>query len=444
MRRRIIWAIVAVTSFAVALFGIPLAVVIRHLYVADARTRLEREATLAARAFPTDFVVNRDPVELPGVAGISFGLYTPTGKKISGNGPDVGGVTITDAANNRIHDRQEGNQMIAAVPVAVNESVVAVIRAQTSISGAEHRAHVAWLFMGGLAASVIALAGTLAILEAKRITRPLVRVRDSATRLGQGDFTVDVPPAGIPELDELGASLTTTARRLGRAMEREQAFSTHASHQLRTPIAGLRVVLETELITPRPDPTLALHECLAVTDHLAAIVNDLLRLARESAQDERLDVDALLAHCRRAWHGALAAAGRPLRVHLARDLPAVATNNAAIRQSLDVLLDNSLRHGAGLVSVTADRVTGGVALRVRDEGAGVAVPAEDLFDQRGSSSAGHGIGLGLARLLIESEGGRLQLANAGPHPCFEIILPAAPERASQSPAESALPSSRDG
>ena len=253
MRRRITAAIVTVAALAVALFGIPLAVAIHHLYLTDARTKLEREATLAARDVPPDFATSADPIDLPtNTKGVGLGLYDATGALISGRGPARADRAVQEALLNVIRDRQSGDALVAAVPVAVEERVVAVIRAETSIRPAEHRAHLAWALMAAVGALIVGLASAVAALQANRLTRPVRRVRDSAIRLGHGDFTITVPRAGVAELDDLADALTSTARRLGQAMEREQAFSTHTSHQLRTPLAGLRLAVETELDDPRP------------------------------------------------------------------------------------------------------------------------------------------------------------------------------------------------
>ena len=425
MRRRIVTSIVAVTTLAIALFGIPLAVAIHHLYVTDARTRLEREATLAARDVPADAAAATDPLDLPnGVRGIVIGIYTIVGKRVHGEGPVNGGQAVLDAAANQIGSRESNDALVAAVPIVANETVVAVLRAETSVHSAEHRAHIAWLLMAGLGGLVVVFAGTIAFLQANRLTRPLRRVRDDATRLGHGDFTVEVPPAGVPELDALGEAITTTARRLGRAMEREQAFTTNASHQLRTPITGLRVLVETELAAPRPDPVIALTECLAVADRLQTTVDDLFRLARNPRGSERLDVDDLFDRARAHWNGPLATLGRSLHLTKALDAPTtVRASNAAIRQALDVLLDNAMRHGDGAVTVRAEHIGGGLVVRVTDQGCGPTTNGDDLFRAGRPDDDGHGIGLGLARTLVEAEGGRVRFCDDGPHPAFELVLP---------------------
>ena len=93
----------------------------------------------------------------------------------------------------------------------------------------------------------------------------------------------------------------------------------------------------------------------------------------------------------------------------------------ALRQIVDVLVDNALQHGRGRVTVRAHPVATGVEVEVHDEGAGALDP-EAIFARRSASARGHGIGLALARSLAEAEGGRLRLASGGEGTAFSLLL----------------------
>jgi signal transduction histidine kinase len=216
--------------------------------------------------------------------------------------------------------------------------------------------------------------------------------------------------------------LDTTAERLDGLVARERAFSADASHQLRTPIAGLRVQIEAALMAPEADLRGVLVGALEPIDRLESTVDNLLRLARDVHIDRSpLDLAQLARDVDRDWHGTFAAAGRPLRVTIDVDVPAPAVSQPPVRQILDVLVENAERHGAGVVTVGVRRVPGGVAVEVDDEGRGVS-DAHAVFVRR--ADGGHGIGLALARTLAEAEGGRLVLERTGPAPRFTLFLPA--------------------
>ena len=95
---------------------------------------------------------------------------------------------------------------------------------------------------------------------------------------------------------------------------------------------------------------------------------------------------------------------------------------AAIGQALDVLADNAVQHGAGTVRLGTHELPGALVISVGDDGPGVA-DRHAAFAGRTDGSDQAGIGLGLARRLVEGEGGRLLLRNLGSGPVFEIVLP---------------------
>ena len=90
-----------------------------------------------------------------------------------------------------------------------------------------------------------------------------------------------------------------------------------------------------------------------------------------------------------------------------------------------MLVDNAAQHGAGVVTVRARPLPGALAVEVADEGSGPPGDSEALFLRRSRAARGSGIGLALARSLIEADGGRLVLSRPGPGPCFTVALPAA-------------------
>jgi signal transduction histidine kinase len=217
--------------------------------------------------------------------------------------------------------------------------------------------------------------------------------------------------AGMRELDEVATALNVTATRLGAMVERVQRLSSHASHQLRTPLAGLRVALEAEVLQPRPDPNEALQEALGAVERLERTVIDLTELARDEVEPEPVSTARVLDDAAARWRGPLAAEGRSLVVQPGSAMAAVA-RRPAVDAILDVLVDNALHHGLGTVTLAAATGIGGVTLRVSDEGT-CSRPEAELFARR-ASTTGRPIGLPLARTLAEAEGGRLRLHRADP------------------------------
>lgn len=422
MRRRIVSSIVGVAAVAVLLLGVPLAVAFTHLYQSQEVLRLEREASETRRTVDITTLGHGDPIELPTLGVTHFAVYDAAGHRIAGDGPPLADEPVRSALLGNVRDLRHAGNIIVAVPINGNEQIIGALRASKPARFLVDRTRRTWLVMALISLGALAIAALLARWQARRLTRPVDSLVSAAERLGAGDFSVRTQPSKVKELDHLGTALDTTAERLGDLVARERAFSADASHQLRTPIAGLRVQIESALMTPDAN----LHEVLARTlepiDRLESTVDNLLRLARDTQVDRSpVDLTQLVRDVERDWHGAFAAEGRPLRITTDPDVPAPAVSQPAVRQILDVLVENAQRHGVGTVTIGVRRVPGGVALEVSDEGAGIA-DACAVFERR--TDGGHGIGLALAQTLADAEGGRLVLERTGPAPRFALFLPA--------------------
>lgn len=426
MRRRVLGAILSVTAIAIVLFGVPLAIVVERFVDDDATLRVERQAVLASREVPADFATGNDPVELPtNDDGIVFALYDADGALITGIGPSQADVATAKALGNQVVDVEIPGARVVAVPVAADERVIGVIRAEQSTASSDARTRRILALLGGLAVGVIAIGAAIGWILAGRLARPVRLLRDAAVQLGDGDFTIDVPRSRVPELDEAAQAMTATALRLDDLVTRERAFSADASHQLRTPLAGLRAAIETELEFPRPDPTIVLHEAISDIDRLERTITELLTIARTSKiAASPVALADVLADVESTWQGRFAGANRLLTITPARYTPTVKGNAPMLRHALDVLLDNSLRHGAGEVCITHTVTDDAVTVTVSDEGRGFVTGAGSPADLSSSNSSGsiHGLGLPLAQRLIDAMPGRLAIAHGGPRPRIDIVL----------------------
>ncbi|MCD0453003.1 HAMP domain-containing histidine kinase [Actinocorallia sp. API 0066] len=420
MRRRIVSLSVMASVLAISLFGLPLAAGVARYYMADERGDLERVATQATLAVSADLLSGRDVGTLPRVdSEVSLGLYDGTGRKIKGVGPERNDDAVRGALEGEVESEDDGFTMAVAIPVVSEAGVViAVVRAQMSQWEAYGQIALTWLFMLGIAAAAVGLTWLLARAQARRLALPIEDLAVTATRLGEGDFSVRTRRSGIPEVDAAGACLDATAARIDGLIARERAFSADASHQLRTPLTGLKLRLEAALEDPAHDPGQTLTQAIATVDRLEDTIADLLALARGTPrQGDPLDVPALADEIERTWHRDLAA--RPLRVTVEPDLPPSTASAAAVRQILTVLLDNAARHGSGTVTVTIRDASGALALDVADEGA---INADESLFDRAPTREGHGIGLPMARTLAEAESGRLTLTSHSPT-TFTLLLP---------------------
>jgi signal transduction histidine kinase len=424
MRRRLVLAIGGVAALAVLLFAVPLGLVIQRTYRDEELLRLQRDTVAATRAIDLSRS-DSDPVELP-ASPDGLTVYRRDGARVAGrHGPRRADAIVLQALRDgRPAERAADGRLVVAVPLVVREQVRGAVRAERDDAAVMRAARGTWWTLIALAAGVVALAVLAAVVAGRRLARPLERLAVGARRLGHGDFSVRAPRSGVAEVDDVAAALDSAAARLADLVARERAFSADASHQLRTPLAALRIELEAIELSGDSSPDMA--PALAQVERLQHTIDTLLAVARDAERSGSVTVlRPLLDDVEARWRGRLAAAGRPLAVHVD---PADATariSGPVLSEILEVLLDNAFRHGAGAVEVRVRETSGSLALDVSDEGAGLSSTPDAAFARR--SGDGHGIGLALARSLAAAEGARLGVTHAGPQPVFTLLLATADE-----------------
>jgi signal transduction histidine kinase len=421
VRRRLVISIAAVAAIAVALFALPLAVALQRAYQDEDLLRLQRDAVAATRRIDIPSG-GRDTVEVPR-SSAALAVYDRAGRRLGGLGPPVADAVVLRAIRtSRPADTRNGDHLVVAVPLLVGERVAGAVRAARDAAGARSDTRRAWLLLAAVGGGLILLAVVAAFVLGRRLAAPLERLAGAARLLGEGNFSVRAPHSSIAEVDAVGRALDTTAARLGDLIARERAFSADASHQLRTPLAALR--LELEALELRAGDTPELGAALVQVERLQATVDALLAVARDAPRrDTVADVTALADEAQTQWRAALAADGRPLRVAAVGGRALARVSPQVVREILDVLLDNAHRHGAGPVTITVRRTAGSIALDVADDGPGFGPDPEAAFARRVSGGGeGHGIGLALARSLAHAEGGRLDVTQPGPRPVVRLLL----------------------
>ncbi|GAA2553860.1 sensor histidine kinase [Pseudonocardia hydrocarbonoxydans] len=423
MRRRIVLTVVAVCVLGIAVLFVPLALVVGEQNRNEDLLELQRMAAVAAHRLP-DLAASPFDADLlgDGEPDQRYAVYDAAGRKVAGDGPPAADPVVAAALADTAAAGTVGSEIVGAVATGPGGgTVTGAVRVAEPLADSVARTRNTIAMILGVALSAIGVAALAGALLVRRLLRPLDRLREAATRLGDGDFTVTAPRSGLHELDQVAAAVDSAASRIGRLVERERAFSADASHQLKTPLAAARVVVETELMVPRPDPTEALRETLEALERMNLTVTELLTLARDDHTTRTpVRIADLLADAERRWSTALRRSGRTLVVDTSSDAM-VRVSAVALGHVLDVLLDNARGHGAGPVVVTTEPVAGGVAVAVADSGSLGATAG--LFHRRQAGASGTGIGLALARALAEAEGARLRLRSASPT-TFELLIPA--------------------
>ncbi|HMG44044.1 MAG TPA: ATP-binding protein [Acidimicrobiales bacterium] len=280
----------------------------------------------------------------------------------------------------------------------------------------------------GFAGVVLLIGGAGATLAYRRLSRPVGDLLGAADQVAGGDFDVTVEPGGPRELRSLAHAFNRMAERLGDTDEQRRRFLADVSHELRTPLAVLQSGIEAQLdgIHARDDQHLA--SLLEETRRLGHLVDDLHTLALADAGQlvlhrEPTDLPALVEeaidghrHLAERTQVTLRGPARVAASAAAGALPLLDVDPTRIRQVLDNLLSNAVRHtpAGGTVTVAVEPGVDAVLVAVSDAGPGF--PPDQLahvFERftRPVDSRGSGLGLSIVRDLVEAHGGRIEATN---------------------------------
>lgn len=436
MRRRIVVSFIAVLTAAVVAFAVPLAIAVSGVLVERAldgvQASLEQTAIFvddrAATCGEVDLILGTAAARNPDLVVALFDRGGELLATSTGSSPTVGTEVDVAAAGNT--GRRHGAGALAvAVPLSTRACSRPLLL-QASIDDGTLRGQIRQTRLGiiGVAGAVLVLAFAVAAATADRLTRPLVSLAGSATRLGEGDFGERAPRSGLPEPDAIAIALDLTAERLDRATERSRSFTADASHQLRTPLTALRLQLELADATSGMARDEALTQAQLEADRLERVVDELVALTDLGAAEVEVEIVALVRDAVDRHRALFDAAGRS--VDVVHEFPAtVFVRSGAVKQALQVLLDNALTHGRGAVAVSVaagrtDGGPGGIRIIVEDQGEGPddhAIRWLTARDRADLPPLQGGRGLLLARRLIEGEGGRLTVTAGDPR--ITITLP---------------------
>jgi two-component system, OmpR family, sensor kinase len=313
--------------------------------------------------------------------------------------------------------------LYTAVPVLVRGRPAGAVRVTQSLDAMHERIRRDVLALVAIGALTILLGLAFAAVLAGSLSRPFRVLARAARRVGGGELDTRAEVTGPKEQQEVAHAFNEMASRLEQAFAAQREFVANASHQLRTPLTGLRLRLETASLKT-DDPALAeeLEAAERELDRLARLLSGLLTLAREERRPAQLG-SANLEACAQAaverWRPQADIRGQRL-VASGPDSVAAAASAEDIAIVLDNLLENALAYSppGTEVAVHWDVDAGVARLAVLDQGPGLEAGEEErVFERfaRGSTSRTrpHGTGLGLAIVaaLARRWGGTATIAN---------------------------------
>ncbi|HWG60549.1 MAG TPA: HAMP domain-containing sensor histidine kinase [Streptosporangiaceae bacterium] len=380
-------------------------------------------------------------------AGEQVSVYAVNGQLVTGTGaPDVSRAEVARALHGvTTVSFVPEDRLRVTVPVSNDggRGFSGAVVLSRSASELEERVRVLWLALAAVAAAGLVAAAVAAVALGRWVSRPLSALDGAAQRLGSGALDTRSSAAdGPPEVRRLARNFNTMAGRLESLVHGNRAAMADVSHQLRTPLAALRLRLD--VLTQDSDPATA-EELAGAQDEIARLsrlVDGLLAVARAEnvvTEPAAVDVAEVVADRAAAWRPVAEERGVFLDQSCAEPVRAMA-GEGHLEQILDNLLANALDAvpSGGHVRITAAAEGEVTKIVVADDGPGMTRAQQEMAFRRFATATPGGAGLGLAIVhrLVTSNGGSAELSDTpGGGLTVSAELPAVTsERAARRPA----------
>jgi signal transduction histidine kinase len=480
VHRRLLVVLVPLAVLLVAALGVPLSVTVaeremQEVYL-DRLNDVDRFASLAETALSTGRTeaLGHELTRYHELYGIPVAVLDTSGTVLLGpvaayrdaarSEPALSRIVTAALAGARSEPSGEwapwhDSALVVAEPVGRDSEVVGAVVTISDLSKARDRILVRWARLAGLGLLPLIALVAVAWPVSAWVLRP-VRELDAATsRVSRGDLTIRADAeAGPGELRRLAESFNTMMDAVENAVQRQRAFVSDASHQLRNPLTSLRLAVES--LQPHLPATGAGRQVYDVAVDEMKAMQRLLNALQASARMESMrtaspvDLDAVLATRLDRWRALTATAGQTLAVDVPPGLRLLEPPGG-LGSVLDELISNALRLSEARVVEVSARVIpdgGGVMIAVRDDGQGLdaAERAQALGrfwrSPRHQNVSGTGLGLAICADLAGSAGGELRLDEGLPRPdgsghgfAALITLPAVDDQRLRSRNQAAAP-----
>jgi two-component system sensor histidine kinase BaeS len=346
---------------------------------------------------------------------------------------DLDGRVVLPAGSYQVGDLVSADKLAQGVEVEADGQVVgvALVTGDAPELSLREERYLARTNRSSLYAAVAAtlVALILGVFLARTLTRPVRELTAATQALAEGDLEQQVPVRSQDELGELAVSFNQMSADLARAVELRRQMTADIAHDLRTPLtvmAGYLEALRDGVLQPSLERFETMHQ---EAQHLRRLVEDLRTLSLADAGELTLNREVVppqmvLEQAAAAYRHQAEQQGIELKVDAAPGLPDVSVDPDRMAQVLGNLVSNALRHtpAGGRVSLVAVREASQVMIAVQDTGAGISLDElPHVFDRfyRGSEareadSGESGLGLAIARSIVELHGGKISMESI-PH-----------------------------
>ncbi|MFR0354615.1 sensor histidine kinase [Streptomyces sediminimaris] len=414
MSRRVTWTLLVLTSLLLVLAVVPLAAMMtarERVAYRDSQRAATRVIAAAAEEHLSDHkpaAAMRQELRAAARAGDCAAVYDASARLVASTpcgaaqGEEALELVAGVLAGHEPEPPENEGRLLAAEPAGeVRRPAGAVVLAR-SAGPLDARVAAIWGWSAAIGAAGLAATVVLSVRLARWVSRPLSTLDASARRLGEGalDERADVA-AGPPEVRRLAATFNTMAARTEALVHGHRAVIADVSHQLRTPLAALRLRLDVLAAGAETGTAAELAAAQEEIARLSRLVDGLLAVARAEQATPRpsaVRVDEVVAERVAAWTPVAGERGLRLTAGSGEPGLTVAAGAGHLEQILDNLIANAVDAVPEGGSVTVDHRAAGdrARLRVRDDGPGMSERAKAVAFRRFGNPEARGTGLGLA------------------------------------------------
>jgi len=436
LRTRLVWSITYILLAVIVALAIPLAINLSRRGTSElASDTLITAQTLAAyvgaenidkpAALARITAAAPDSIERIVITDLSgIAIYDSTDESTGENfanglRPEIDAALRGDPNAEIRYSASDGHDNLYAAAPIIDEQIVGSIRLTRDAQEVTEAVRRTWLGLVLVGAAGLIAGIVIAYGLASSLTKPLQQLTDAAHDLGEGDLSSRVGDIqGSAEVHELAGSFDEMAERLERTVRAQREFVANASHQLRTPLTGMKLRLESvHGLTDDADMRRQLDAADAEVDRLSQIVDRLLVMARhiEEGAASRVELSQAASEAVTRWSeraeqldSTLTSSGTGGTAH---------ADPTDVDQIMDNLLDNAIAYAPGPIEISFGATDGRAWIAVRDQGPGIPAPerasvTERFYRGAGAPAGGSGLGLAIARELADKWGGTLSVVDA--------------------------------
>lgn len=379
-----------------------------------------------------------------------------TGGTIASGGLRLGDPDVADAVAKALKNQPatapkdlrpwSSEHVLFAVPIGTDTRVSGAVVLRSSVTAAASDIGAAWLVVLGAALAAAVVCALLALFVARWVLRPLGELARGVLAVAAGEGAHVGDRLGPRELRALAASFNDMASAVTTAAEQQSRLVADASHELRNPIARLRLTVDSLVPYVTPAGEVPYGRIVAEVEELESLAGGLLdlaaadhgatELAAGGGSTDSCDATELLVERRETWLPVADRAGVRLSAPDSVDAVPLALSEIELKQVLDVAIDNAIKYAGSGAHVRLDCATGAEAghVAITDDGPGLPEPemavATTRFwrSRRHHGGPGSGLGLAIAERLVTARGGTFRLrANRPRGLVVELTVPLAKE-----------------